>query len=156
MQSSVAPVFYQSKVGPHGELSHTKIAGEIEWGKALDLIKHEGFYMFGGKNEKGEGMNTLYIIQIKEDKHGAINFSIQQPKMLGKPPPKRHSSTLTFMPKLGQMVIVGGRNDQSSGSPVLNDIWLITLSNMEYHQVKIGGENIPIPRSNHQAIVNGS
>jgi hypothetical protein len=25
---------------------------------------------------------------------------------------------------------------------------------MEYHQVKIGGDHIPIPRSNHSAIVN--
>lgn len=64
MSSAIAPVFYQSKVGPKGQLSHKALAGEIEWGKALDLIKHEGFYMFGGKNEKGEAMNTLYIIKL--------------------------------------------------------------------------------------------
>jgi hypothetical protein len=41
-------------VGKNGKLSHKILAGEIEWGRALELIKHEGFYMFGGKNEKGE------------------------------------------------------------------------------------------------------
>ena len=133
MSSSIAPVFFLFKVGPKGQMSHKALAGEIEWGKALDLIKHEGFYMIGSKNEKGEALNTLYIIQLKEDKFGIFNFSIYQPKMLGKPPPQRHSNTLTFMPKLGQIIIVGGRNDQCNRNPVLNDIWLITLHNMEYH-----------------------
>lgn len=77
MQSSLAPVFYQSKVGKNGQLSHKTLAGEIEWGEALDLIKIEGFYMFGGKNQYGEAMNNLYVIQLKEDKFGAFHFTIK-------------------------------------------------------------------------------
>ena len=53
MCSSFAPVFYLSKMGMDGHLNLKNIAGEINWGEALDLIKYEGFYIFGGKNEKG-------------------------------------------------------------------------------------------------------
>lgn len=52
--------------------------------------------------------------------------------MMGKPPPERHSCSLTFMPKLGQVAIIGGRNDKCNKNPVLSDIWIINLSNLEY------------------------
>ena len=41
--------------------------GEIDWGEALDLIKYEGFYMFGGKDRDGACQNTLYIIQVNKN-----------------------------------------------------------------------------------------
>jgi len=33
--------------------------------------------MFGGKNQYGEAMNNLYVIQLKEDKFGAFHFTIK-------------------------------------------------------------------------------
>jgi len=33
-----------------GDLKLNNIIGKVDWGKATDLIKEEGFYMFGGKN----------------------------------------------------------------------------------------------------------
>lgn len=44
--SAITPVFYLSKMGADGQLNLKSIAGEINWGDALDLIKYEGFYMF--------------------------------------------------------------------------------------------------------------
>ena len=32
-----------------GQLILARISGEINWGEALELIKVEGFYMFGGR-----------------------------------------------------------------------------------------------------------
>ena len=46
--SAITAVFYESKCGPLGDLKLENIAGEINWGEALELIKYEGFYMFGG------------------------------------------------------------------------------------------------------------
>ena len=49
--SAIVPVFYQSKMGYNGDLQQKNIVGEIDWGDALDLIMHEGFYHFGGLNK---------------------------------------------------------------------------------------------------------
>ena len=50
--AAIAPVFYKTKLnspfGPN-DLQLTKIIGDINWGEAKELIKHEGFYMFGGR-----------------------------------------------------------------------------------------------------------
>lgn len=45
----ITPVFYRSKMSTDGSLNLSAIAGEINWGEALELIKYEGFYMFGGR-----------------------------------------------------------------------------------------------------------
>ena len=55
--SAITPVFYQSKMGQDGSLSLSNLAGEIDWGAAIELIKYEGFYMFGGRKETGEASN---------------------------------------------------------------------------------------------------
>ena len=52
--TAITPVFYRSKMSTDGSLNLAAIAGEINWGEALDLIKYEGFYMFGGRLAKGE------------------------------------------------------------------------------------------------------
>jgi hypothetical protein len=133
MCSAITPVFYQNKMGSEGQLNLKKIAGEINWGEALDLIKYEGFYMFGGKNEQGESLNTLYVIDVKENiKHRNVEFSIFKPKMKGKAPPPRHSHTIDYVPRLGIVVIYGGREDNNATVSILSDIWIITLHNMEY------------------------
>ena len=76
--------------------------------------------------------------------------------MSGQAPPARHSHTLNYVPKLGIVVIYGGRNDALGAKPILGDLWLITLANMEYHQVLIGGFSMPNPRYCHSSFVYGS
>ena len=157
MCAALAPVFYLSKMGSDGQLNLKSIAGEINWGEALDLIKYEGFYMFGGKNERGETLDSLYVISVKESAQGGMaEFSIFKPKMKGKVPPARHSHTVDYVPRLGIVVIYGGRDDSNAAAPILSDIWIITLHNMEYREVQIGGHVLPIPRCSHASYVNGT
>jgi hypothetical protein len=49
--STILPVFYESKMAENGDLKLASITGETNWGETIDLIKHEGFYMFGGRKE---------------------------------------------------------------------------------------------------------
>ena len=74
--------------------------------------------------------------------------------MLGKPPTARHSHSINFISKLGIVVIYGGRNDTLGKFPVLSDVWLIKLHNMNYQEVLIGGLNMPNPRCSHASFVN--
>ena len=60
--AALTSVFYQSKMNNDGSMSLSKIAGEIDWGEALELIQYEGFYMFGGKDEAGYASNSLKVV----------------------------------------------------------------------------------------------
>lgn len=135
--AALAPVFYQSKCCPDGSLKLRSIAGEINWGEAHDLIKHEGFYLFGGRNSKKEATNDLYIIGVKIDPMYKIRaiFVVTLADTVGMKPPPRHSHTMNFMPKLGVVVIYGGRNDQMKNTPILGDVWMLKLHNMEYQKL---------------------
>jgi hypothetical protein len=66
--STMLPVFYASKMGENGDLKLASITGETNWGETVDLIKHEGFYMFGGRKENNQASNTLLIFKISMDK----------------------------------------------------------------------------------------
>jgi hypothetical protein len=48
-------------MGADGCLELNKIAGDINWGEALELIKYEGMYKFGGRLASGEATNELLI-----------------------------------------------------------------------------------------------
>lgn len=79
--SAITPVFYQSKMGQDGSLNLSSLAGEIDWGAAVELIKFEGFYMFGGRSETGEASNQLLIFLVAEDhERGGAKFRIIRPK----------------------------------------------------------------------------
>jgi hypothetical protein len=62
--SALTPVFYKSKLGDYGDLKLSSITGDTNWGETIDLIKHEGFYMFGGRKANNEASNELMIIKI--------------------------------------------------------------------------------------------
>ena len=62
--SAITPVFYLKKHGSvgSGDLELEDILGKINWGEATDLIKYDGFYMFGGKKQNNEASNSLIVI----------------------------------------------------------------------------------------------
>ena len=64
---TITPVFYLSKMEHDGGLELNSIAGEINWGEALELIKYEGFYLFGGRTGFGEALSQLLVIQVYKD-----------------------------------------------------------------------------------------
>ena len=46
--SAITAVFYENKISDYGDLKLSLITEETNWGTVVDLIKFEGFYMFGG------------------------------------------------------------------------------------------------------------
>ena len=134
------------------------ITGEINWGEATDLIKHEGFYMFGGRLENNEATNQLLIIKVAKDYKDSRkpSFRIFEPKVLGKPPTERYMHTMNYMTQLNVITIYGGRNDFLAKKIILDDLWLLKLHNMEWVKVQIGGDNLPIARCNHTSYGNGT
>lgn len=135
-----------------------KISNEIDWGSASDLIKHEGFYMFGGRKPDNEAVDTLLIIKPTNDKHygNLIKFKIFKPKTGGIGPSARYMHTSNFMPKLGLYVIYGGRNDFLPKMQILNDMFVLKLHTLEWVKVQPGGEVLPVGRANHCSLVYGT
>lgn len=112
--AALAPVFYSSKMGTDGALSLNQVAGEINWGEALELIKYEGFYMFGGRKSSGKASNDLYVISVKKDsKSGRAKFQALKPETQGRKPPARYCHTLDYVPRLSVVVLYGGRDDNN-------------------------------------------
>ena len=63
--SACVPAFYSSRYDKDGvNLSLDKVCQQIDWSTALSLIKYEGVYMFGGRNDKNEASNRLLCIQV--------------------------------------------------------------------------------------------
>ena len=155
--AAIAPVFYRSKMGSDGSLNLASIAGEINWGEAVELIKYEGFYMFGGRLASGEATDQLLVLRVGEDRNtGRAQFKIVKPATKGSPPPARYMHSIDYVPKLGLVAIHGGRNDSNPSAPILDDLWVIRLWNMEYVRVQVGGRFPPGPRCNHCSFVNES
>jgi len=57
------------------------------------------------------------------------------------------------MPKLGIVILHGGRNDALPGEQILSDIHVLKLHSFEWVKALVGGYHFPIPRSNHAAFV---
>ena len=155
--TAITPVFYRSKMSSDGSLNLASIAGEINWGDALELIKYEGFYMFGGRLADGEASDQLLVLRLHEDRNtGRAKFKIDKPKMTGRSPPARYMHSIDYIARLGLVAIYGGRDDTLPDHPILDDLWVIKLFNMEYLRVQVGGSAKPSPRCNHCSFVNGS
>lgn len=61
--SACVPAFYSSRYDEEGvNLSLDRVTQEINWSTALSLIKYEGIYHFGGRDEKNQASNRLICI----------------------------------------------------------------------------------------------
>lgn len=114
--SAITPVFYNNKfgIGVSGcpDLCINKIGVEIDWGEATELIKFEGFYMFGGKLKNMDATNQMLIFQVRWDtKTKQTLFKIIKPRTIGKQPAPRYQHSITFMKKCDLVCLYGGRND---------------------------------------------
>lgn len=152
--AAVAPVFYESKMEPGGILKMKNIQGEINWAEAIVFIKQEGFYMFGGRDSNSKATNDLTIFTLKDEQR--FTFKALKPETIGRSPPPRYMHSMDFIPKICMVAIFGGRDDNSMRCPVLDDLWLIGLHNLQYIEVKLGGKINPTPRCGHSTYVNGS
>lgn len=111
--SAIAPVFYKSKLEEFGDLKLSKITGDTNWGETRDLIKHEGFYMFGGRksNNEADGHLTIFKISMCKKNIGRPSFRIFRPKTMGESPCPRYMHSMNLIPALNKVVLYGGRND---------------------------------------------
>lgn len=64
--------------------------------------------------------------------------------------------TISYVPKMSIVTVYGGRNDEKKDAPILSDLWILKLSNLEWVKVQIGGTVFPTPRCNHTAFVHGT
>lgn len=119
ISADITAVFYQDKIRSENNtglpsFNLQKLEGEVDWGNTVNLIKHEGFYMFGGRQENNQASNDLLIFKVSEvcDQHKErAKFKIIKPKTVGKPPPPRYMHTIDFFPGSNFVVVYGGRND---------------------------------------------
>ena len=66
--SACVPAFYSSRYDQTGiNLSLEKVCQDIDWSIALSMIKYEGIYHFGGRDNKNFASNRLVVIQIKKN-----------------------------------------------------------------------------------------
>ena len=66
--SACVPAFYSSRYDQTGiNLSLEKVCQDIDWSVALSMIKYEGIYHFGGRDQKNNASNRLVVIQIKKN-----------------------------------------------------------------------------------------
>ena len=68
--SACVPAFYASRYDDNGiSITLERVSQEIDWSIALSLIKYEGIYHFGGRDEKNIASNRLLCIQIEKNTH---------------------------------------------------------------------------------------
>lgn len=119
------------------------------------VIKEEGIYFYGGINSDGYSIGTLSILKIQRK-----NFQWIQPEVSGTPPPARYGHSMHYIDWMNSIVVFGGRYDSDFLSAdkipkVLNDLWMLTLKDLEWRQVKSNGE-VPKPVYAHNSEVYGS
>lgn len=61
--SACVAAFYSSRYDDTGiNLSLERVSKEIDWSTALSLIKYEGIYHFGGRDDNNRASNRLLCI----------------------------------------------------------------------------------------------
>lgn len=75
---------------------------EPDWGKSSQLIKEEGFYLFGGLLEEGEASNDVYILKIEQYN---LKWSRATKRISGAPPRPRYSHAMTYFEKENALIV---------------------------------------------------
>jgi hypothetical protein len=125
---------------------------ELEPGKANNLIKEKGIYIFGGKmKEEGGLSNQLWILIT-----GKKTLEWVQPLTKGKTPTPRYFHSMSFYEKGNFLIIHGGRNDLMSESSALNDTYIFDLENFDWLKVELYSEIRGfkvLNRCGHQSVI---
>ena len=96
----ICPVFYKDKWHYNSEfgisgLDLNTISNEVNWGDQTDLIKQEGFYLFGGCGENNNALGDLIIFKVKENFiQKKAEFTVLKPITFGKSPPARYMHSM--------------------------------------------------------------
>lgn len=114
-------------------------------------IKTEGVYFFGGIDEYNRNYSNLKILKIGKKPCEWLN-----PRLEGKPPKERNSSTINFYEELGILIVYGGKNQSGTENEYFSDLWVLDLES--FHWIKTNfsyDSNISIgkSRSCHSSII---
>jgi hypothetical protein len=107
--------------------------------------RHNGLFVFGGKNSGGKLTNKLFMVEIGV---ATANWTFIEGN--GAVPAPRHLHTMNFMKEIDCLVVYGGRNDGFGG--MFEDIHLFDLLNYEWKIVNHEG-TVPVGRSCHASAV---
>ena len=126
------------------------------------MIKYEGIYHFGGRDDRNVASNRMICIKIETSMQTSQGFLAGEPQLSliqlepnGIPPPARYMHSMTYYQEKSLITICGGRNDQLSNN-ILDDLWVLRLEDLEYQRVLIQSNIGMQPRYNHTAAQLGS
>lgn len=114
----------------------------------------EGFYVFGGRNQKGEILDRLKLLRYDQ---GGMAWTY--PTTKGVRPEARYGHSMIYAPEAGCLMIYGGRNDklfQEKGSFCLGDVKVLNLANLCWCSVSTFGDLNDTFRYAHSADLYGS
>lgn len=115
-------------------------------------IPYEGIYYFGGRNALGAN-NDVYILRL-----GRKPIEWIKPEIKGKKPPPRYAHSADYIAEKGILIVFGGRNDEGSevtGTFCMNDIWILSVENLEWTEWKSPEPIDPQPRYSHATAIAG-
>lgn len=110
-------------------------------------LSNEGIFIFGGIDEKGRCVNSLYVLKISKPN------TIVQPSLKGIPPCPRVGCSMHYYNKLNVIILFGGRNEKVSNSNgYFNDFWFIDLEMMQW--VKLNCDTDLEGRADYSSVIN--
>lgn len=113
----------------------------------------EGCYMFGGVTNNNDIVNDLYILKIKEE---GVKFEWEKVEEYnGKAPCERCHHFMDYLKFNNSIILFGGRNDNSAGSSVLNDMYFLQIDTLTWINVEFINKKLA-PRFSHACAIQDS
>ncbi|EAR84527.1 kelch motif protein (macronuclear) [Tetrahymena thermophila SB210] len=119
--------------------------------KGINQSYLQGIYVFGGRQENGDALNNLRVLQLgrKPLKWIDLEFTGQQPE-------GRFSHTLSYYKEFNSLILVGGRNEvyySKQGSNIFQDIYMFSLEFSEWIKIDMRGGEYQARCSHSAAII---
>lgn len=117
-------------------------------------ILHVGLYIFGGKTKSKES-NLLSLIRFGTKPVKWVSLETN-----GIAPNPRYYHSMNHCPELNILIIYGGKteklaNKQGESGEIFNDVWVLTLSNLNWIQVRTN-KIAEISRCGHATTIFGN
>ncbi|KAL4486350.1 hypothetical protein ABPG72_007136 [Tetrahymena utriculariae] len=118
--------------------------------KGINQSFLQGIYVFGGRQENGDALNNLRVLQV-----GRKPLKWIDPEFTGKQPEGRFSHTLSYYKEFNSLLLVGGRNEvyySKQGSNVFQEIYMFSLEFSEWIKIDMRGGDYQA-RCSHSATI---
>lgn len=102
--------------------------------KGKGVIKEEGVYFYGGKDNEGNCNSNVGVLKIFKKPCEFFNLEIY-----GRPPKPRYASTFNFYEKLNICILYGGRNNDGR---FFNDVFILDLENIRWVEIRLDSSKL--------------